>query len=877
MPLQPFVAHYRITAKIGQGGMGEVWRATDTKLGREVAVKVLPEVFLADVDRMFRFTREAQVLAALNHPNIAAIYGVEERALILELVPGPTLAERIGEGPVALDEALPIARQIAEALEYAHESGIVHRDLKPANIKLTTDGRVKLLDFGLAKAMSTETAAANPASSPTLTMHATEAGVILGTVAYMSPEQARGKVVDKRADIWAFGVVLYEMVTGRMLFMRETASDTLAAVLTKEPDWEAVPAALRKLLRSCLDKDPKRRLRDIGDAWRLIEDAVVTPRPDRAQGRLGILSYRIAAGVLAVMAVVLSILLWRAMRPLERPLTRLSVDLGLEPFTNSRSGFPSVAISPDGQRLVFPARGPDGKGRLATRLLDQPVANLLPGTEDGTEPFFSPDGHWIGFFADAQLKKIPVQGGAPMALAKTLYGTPLASSWGDDGQIIVGQSGIGPLWSIPAAGGALQLLPKLGSREAVHAWPQVLPGGEVVLLTASPQAFSWGDANIEAASLKTGKVKIVQSNGFHGRYLPTGHLVYVHQKILLGVRFDLAKLQVLGAPVPILDDMGPGGRFDYSSTGTFVYVAGKSPTQAWNVAWLYDSGKLEPLTSTPGIYGDVRVSPDGRNLAFEKSQDIYIHHLERDTTTRLTFKGRAATPIWMPDGRHIVFKYAGNSFLWTRTDGVGDPQRLLESPHSMVPWSVSPDGRWLAYHEKNPETGYDIGILPLDLTDPDHPKPGTPELLLRTSAEEAGPRFSPDGRWIAYASNESGHYETYVRPFPAVSGSKWQISNGGGTLPIWLQTGRQLFYESLDDRIMVVDYTVDGSSFAPGKPRLWSEKQLFHLGASSNLDLAPDGKRFVVFTPSEAAPGEKGSMHVTIMQNFFDELKRKAP
>jgi serine/threonine-protein kinase len=436
---QSSIAHYRITAKLGEGGMGAVYRATDTKLGREVAIKVLPEAFAADPDRLARFTREAQVLASLNHPNIAAIYGVEDRALVMELVEGPTLAERIAEGPIPLEEALAIARQIGDALEAAHERNVVHRDLKPANIKITLEGRVKVLDFGLAKALSNNAPAptGDGVNSPTRTMRSTVLGIILGTAGYMAPEQAKGKPVDKRADIWSFGVVLYEMLTGEALFAGDTVSDTLAAVLTKEPDWQRVPNKVERLLKSCLEKEPKRRLRDIGDAWKLVEDERGTgvPRPDKARPT------GVALALVSMFIATVGISgWWRATRPVDHPLTRLSVDLGREAMIGLST---TVAISPDGRRLVFPARGPEGKQQLATRPLDQAQLTLLPGTDGGTDPFFSPDGQWVGFFAGARVKKISVQGGAPVTLASNNY--PRGGSWGEDGNIVITFGSVQPL------------------------------------------------------------------------------------------------------------------------------------------------------------------------------------------------------------------------------------------------------------------------------------------------------------------------------------------------------------------------------------------------------------------------------------------------
>jgi len=887
MTPQNSIAHYRITAKLGEGGMGEVWRATDTKLNREVAIKILPEAFWHDADRMARFEREAQVLASLNHPNIAVIHGVEERALIMELVEGPTLAERIAQGPLTVEEFLPILDQLVDALDYAHEKGVVHRDLKPGNIKLTPEGRLKVLDFGLAKVVCVDAQAELcTTASPTLTMRATMAGAFMGTAAYMSPEQALGHSVDKRTDIWAFGVVVYEMLTGRRPLGGSSISETVAAVLKEAPDLERVPASMRRLVRACLVKDVRLRMRDIGDARVLLNEeksaAPLVPLRRNATPWIA------AAAVLAIVAAVAAALLWRATRPVDHPLIRLSVDLGPE----AMAGFDvTAAISPDGRRLVFPALGTDGKQQLATRLLDQARPTLLPGTEGGRDPFFSPDGQTIGFFSGRQLKKISVQGDAPVSLSSVTGDVGPGGSWGGDGNIVASLGILGPLWTLHSDGGKRQFLTKLGSGEITHRWPQILPGAAAILFTASASATGMDNANISAMSLKTGEVKIVQRGGYFGRYLPSGHLVYVHQGVLFGERFDPDTLEVRSLPVQLLDDVAAnpvngGGQFDFSSTGTFVYMAGKGPAQKWQVSWLDSSGKMQLAIAAPGAYANPRLSPDQRKLALIVNGDIYVYDLERDTPTRLTFtvgsdvSGHAAvngagTPVWAADHKHVLFASVSGLF-WMRSDGVGDPELLLESPNSPRPYSVSPDGRRLAYFERNPETGFDIWTLPLDLTDPDHPKPGKPEPFLRTPADELLPKFSPDRRWIAYRSNQTGIDEIHVRPFPAGSGSGWQISTGGGLYAFWSNNGHELFYQTTDNRIMVVDYAVDGASFRAGKPRLWSDKRLFHIG-TANLDLAPDGKRFVVFSLPESAPREKSSVHVTMLLNFFEELKRKLP
>jgi len=871
------IAHYRVTAKLGEGGMGEVWRATDTKLNRDVAIKLLPSTFASDADRMARFAREAQVLASLNHPNIAAIYGVEERALVLELVEGPTLADRIARGAMPTEEALPIAVQIAEALEYAHEKGIIHRDLKPANIKITLEGRVKILDFGLAKAMSSETGPSGDAmSSPTLTMRATMAGTIMGTAAYMSPEQARGQAVDKRSDIWAFGVVLHEMLTGRALFAGPTISDTLAAVLKTEPDVASVPGQVRPVVERCLRKDPKRRWRDIGDVRVALEEGVPV-EPSSGAPRRGVLSWAVTA--LALVAAAAGwFLAWRATRPLDQPLTRLSVDLGPDALLGLDL---TVAISPDGRRLVFPMRGPGGRPQLAVRQLDQAQPTPLYGTEGGSDPFFSPDGTEIGFFAGGVIKRVSVQGGAIIQVCIGA-GIPQGATWGEDGNIIAAFGAVNSLQRVSAAGGGTPSpLTKLGPGESTHRWPQILPGGDAVLFTSSPSATSHDNDTISVVRLKTGQVKPVFHGGYHGRYLPSGHLVYVHQGVLYGVRFDLARLEIQGTPTPLLPDVAGnvatgGGQFDFSAGGTFVYAAGSRSAQSWTIALLDSTGKLQPLVAVPGTYGTARVSPDGNKLAFTgEGADIYIYDPERETSNRLTFSGRALVPVWAPDGKHLAGSVSSrNGIDWMRADVPGSAVPLVETPDTSVAWSFSPDGRRLAYFTRDQKNGFDLWTLPLDLTDPEHPKPGKPEPFLQSPADEIAPRFSPDGRWIAYRSNESGTDEVYVRPFPPGNGGKWQISSGGGLYGIWSKNGRELFYETADNQIMVLDYSVDGASFVRGKPRLWSSRRLFYAG-TSNIDLMPDGKHFAVLAMPQDEGSERGSVHVTMLLNFFDEVRRR--
>ena len=863
MPLPPGTRFgpYEVLATIGAGGMGEVYRAHDPRLHREVAIKIAAAQFSE------RTAREARLAAALNHPNVCHIYDVGPDYLVMELVEGPTLAERLQQGPMALDEAWAIARQIGEALEAAHEKGIVHRDLKPGNIKIRPDGAVKVLDFGLAKT-SDEASAANLENSPTLTLEqATRTGTILGTAGYMAPEQARGKSVDKRADIWAFGVVLYEMLAGERLFQGETVSDTLAAVLTKMPDWNRVPARAERLLRRCLERDPKRRLRDLGEAPFLWEE---TARQDATAAKSN-WKWKTSTAVLAVLCAGALVWLWLSSRRAVLPVLRLSVDLGDDAAVGPRRGA-SLAISPDGSRLVFVTGEPLVKDRLAVRRLDQAKSVALAGTEGAETPFFSPDGKSIAFFAEGKLKKVEVGGGAPVTLCEAP--SPREGSWGDDDNIVFAPTNHGGLARVPASGGTPQAVTQLDAKrgDETHRYPQVLPGAAAVLFMNSLNAA--GEGSIETQSFKTGQRKILVEAAAYARFLPSGHLVYMHRGTLFAAPMDPVRLELTGRAAPVLEDVifhpGTGAAgYTFSQTGMFLYVASSPENQKQPIGVMDEKGKLELLPVGKAKYSHPRLSADGTRLAVTvadgSAANIWIYEWSSQRFSRFAFlNGDSENPLWTPDGKYLIFssdsQNPGAGIYWMRADGAGAAQRLVEGT-GLVPWSLSAkDGRLIYEVTKGPKLG--LWILPLDWSDAAHPKPGVPERF--ENGTEAA--FSPDGQWIAYGAAPSGLPETFVRPVRG-PGGHWQVS-AGGALPVWSRAGRELFYKNIRDlRIMVAGYGIAGDSFSPARPRVWNEAKV------ESFDLMPDGKRVVMIPAAD----QKEPTHAMFLLNFMDDLRRRLP
>jgi eukaryotic-like serine/threonine-protein kinase len=877
---------YQILSLLGAGGMGEVYEARDTKLGRNVAIKVLPSAFVHDPDRLSRFQREARMLASLNHPNIATIHGLEQsdgvHYLVMELVAGQTLAERVSGGAVGIVESLKICGQIAEALEAAHEKGVTHRDLKPANVKVTPEGRVKVLDFGLAKAFAGD-GGQDPSLAPTLTAMGTEEGMIMGTPRYMSPEQARGKTVDKRTDIWAFGCVLYELLTGKQAFRGETVSDTIAAVLEREPDLQVLPPAtptkIRDLLRRCLQKDSQRRLRDIGDARIEIEEGLAAPAtaelsaPVKGIRALSRRALVLSLGALLLGAAIASLAVWNLKpTPLQR-VTRTVIDLPSGQQLAGLENGPAVALSPDGTHLAYVVRQ-GGTQQLYLRAMDSLESKPIPGTAGAFNPFFSPDAQWVGFFAGGKLKKVSVSGGTAATIGDA--STPRGASWGTQGSIAFAPTNISVLQQVPDAGGASQRVTRFGKGEVGHRWPEFLPGGKAVLFAAGTNAINSTDAQVSVQSVGTGERRNLIQGGTHPRYALSGHLIYAQGGSLMAVPFDPRRLAVTGAAVLVVEGVlhspvSGAAQYSFSATGSLVYVSGGAQSAENKLVWVSRNGAEQPLPAPAHAYAFPWLSPDGRRVAVgitEQETHVWLYDL-RETLTRFTFEGTYnLLPVWTPDGKRIAFesnKEGPSNIFWQLADGSGGLERLTTSEYLHSPISWSPDGQLLAFHEVNPTTQRDIWVLRMG------DRKAQP--FLRTQFDEAAPRFSPDGHWLAYISNELGRNEIYVQPYPG-PGGKWQISTEGGTEPVWNPNGRELFYRS-GDKMMAVDITTQ-PGFAAGTPRTLFEGR-YEAGPFpiANYDVSPDGQRFLMLKSSEQ--GQAVPAQINVVLNWFEELKRSVP
>jgi len=875
------ISHYRVTGKLGAGGMGEVYRGLDSKLNREVAIKVLPEGFAQDRERVARFQREAQILASLNHPNIAAIYGLEEsdgvRALVLELVEGPTLADRIAAGPIPFDETLTIARQIADALEVAHERGVIHRDLKPANVKVTPDDRVKVLDFGLAKIASAETLNSDLSHSPTV-VQGTQTGVILGTAAYMSPEQAKGKVVDKRTDIWAFGCLLFEMLSGEWCFKGETLTDTLASVVRGEPDWDALPSntppAMLSVIRRCLTKDARQRLRDIGDARFELE------RTDYRQGSVSTIvapagpRWRtlVAGGLIIVVALLAGFFISRSLKetPAAQPVVRLTYTIPADqvPGAQQRN---RVAISPDGSKLVYAANE-----RLYIKNLDSLEAVELQGTERAMGPFFSPDGQWVGFLSRPHLKKVPVSGGAAEIICPVP--DPIGASWGPDNTILIGGIFAGVLRVSASGGTPVVIVPPAPSLAYLH--PQFLPDGKSFLFQRGrPGNYDFNE--LVMRSLDKEDETVVLRGGYDYQYVKSGYLLHAqgarNRRLDLSVvGFDVKTRKLVGNPITAVRNVrdtsaGSSSNFVVSDFGTLAYLP--SPVGEGSVTRLVAvdrSGKSSVLPTEARDYSDPRVSPNGRFLALHAQgdqDDVWVADVERGALTRISYAdGEDETPVWSPDGRIVVWAASRSGLqrgIYKRPADASGKEELiwqLEQHCHVRDWS--PDGKTLVIEIQDPNTSGDILRLNLE---------GTPTAspFLQSSFNERNSRLSPDGKWLAYVSDESSRDEVYVQAFPQ-GGSKLQISSTGGDQPVWSHDGSKLFFRGRG--------SIQEVSFGSGAPpTIGAPTTLFpdrfenpQAGAHTGYDVFPDGRFLMI--QSQAVPGAREEIVVVV--NWVEEVKR---
>ncbi len=889
------LGHYTILSAIGKGGMGEVWKAKDTKLGRDVAIKTLPEEFAKDAERLARFEREAKLLASLNHPNIAAIYGFEEdngqHFLVLELVEGDTLADQIKRGAIPVEASLKLALQIAEALEAAHEKGVIHRDLKPANIKVTPEGQVKVLDFGLAKAFEGEQADVSGSNSPTLSMAATQQGIILGTAAYMSPEQARGENADQRVDVWAFGVVLFGMLTGRGTFDGRTVSDVLAAVLAKDPDWNSLPhnlhAQLRRLLERCLSKELKDRYHGIADARVDIESVLADPDGVIVQSVAQVVQaspprLHVVAAI-ALAAMVAGVTAWTLKPTDTRLLSRFSYDLPEGLALTILFGRPSLAISPNGEQFVFNAGSVSAgsEAGLYVRSMDELEARFIAGAENPENPVFSPDGEEIAYYqraATGRLMKIAVSGGAPVTLAEPIE-NPFGMSWESQGTILIGQSD--GIWSVSESGGEPNHLIVTGPGEQAHG-PQLLPGGEWVLftLTSATGDSRWDEADIVIESLSSAERRVLRQGGSDARYVPTGHLVYAFGDALFASPFDVDSLEFSGGPASIIQGvrrpfalgLQTGVAFyGFSDDGTLVYLtAPPSDGVSTFLVTLDRIGNPQPLTGEARNYTRPRISPDGSRVAVEVTEGgratpathIWIVDIETGNGTQLTFEGsQNEFPVWAPDSQTFVFRSdrSGRMALYTKSaDGSGEAELVFEGSDTLVATDVLPDGTLLLQDSTDGDND-DIWTLRL-VGD------GSPSEFLATPANERSARFSPDGRWIAYASDESGQFEVYVRPYPSSNGGQRRVSEGGfgNYAPVWSPNGGELYYVVGPPEILMSVPIQTDLNLLPGRPQeLFPIDGAFQADARTTIvplwDLTPDGTQFVFVQ----APGGGGKPRPT--------------
>jgi len=884
---------YEVLAALGAGGMGEVYRALDTRLNRDVAIKILPDAFVSDRERVARFEREAQLLAALNHPNIAAIYGLEKSGetqfLVLELVDGESLAHRIASSQgLSSDEALAIARQLVDALEAAHEKGIVHRDLKPANIMLTSDHRVKVLDFGLAK-FDTGASGSDFSNSPTLSFAATQAGVILGTAAYMSPEQAKGRNADKRSDVWAFGCVLYEMLTGRRAFEGEDLSDTLASVIKSEPDWTAlpagVPAHVRTILKGCLEKDRRVRIPDLAVVRYVLDGIVAAPAPQagthgRAQPGRGLRVWQTATALFVLVSAVGITATYR-LRSTTPTMARFFV-LPPEKHAFAAGGrqATTAVISPDGRTLAFVARDLSGRNLLWIRAIDSLTAQPLAGTEGAAFPFWSPDSRFVGLFSNNKLLKIDAAGG-PAQTVCTCNGR--GATWNREG-VIVFNNGQGPLFRVSSGGGG-QPSPftQLSAGQQGHVFPSFLPDGRHVLYyaNASYPAMS----GVFVASLESGETKRLVDASTGGLYAASaGYLLFVRDGTLLAQSFDAKKLTLSGEALTVAEHVEstvfPGVMaFSVSETGVLAYGVGSGAVAGLQMVWVDRQGKAVETVGAEGNYRGIDLAPDGKRIAAhrhdEQGGDVWLSDLSRGTTPRFTFdpSQENASPIWSPDGHAIAFSTVRNgkwSLYQKPSNGAGTEERLVESDIQILPVSWAAGGQALVYVAIDPNTRADLWLLPLS-------GDRKPVPLLRTPFNESHAQISPDGKLFAYYSDESGLNEIYVRPFPPGVG-KWQVSTSGGQFPRWRGDGHELFYMSQISygKLMAVDVKFTGTTFEAGTPKALFDSGYLNVGHSGyyhTYAVSQDGQRFLIPRPPASSAAATDSPPIVVVLNWAVGLR----